>query len=391
MTIEIRLGQAPQEKLAFALSPLQEASCALEALVHPRRHPLQLGWVLRTRETLPGDLWKEIRTLSFAYRDWLLGFFSPTAADTVPDFRDELAGLARMPRDAFVAECARAFTPWEAERDPTPAEVRDDPRVQAMLLAHAAARDRLFVEPCRQLVEDPEALRSRMVRMLGAFWQGCFEREWQRLRPRLIEDVERRAPLLRQSDVFTFFRAIAPDCDIVRRRHALVFRRLPEMAVVDLADHAALLLIPSFFTRVATRVECDPPWQPSIVYAAGVPGQDPSPLPPDGLQRVLKAVAHDTRMQILRLCDEEPRSTQELANALRLSEAAVSRHIKILEGAALLSRSRRSYYVLYRTARDPIRSIAPAMFAFLDERPAEGDSGRRSASDDVVKKEGAGT
>lgn len=365
MTIEIRFGAYPEDAVALTLSPLSETVCALEAIVNPRAHPLQLSWILDVRKHLPDSLHAEIRNLGFAYRDWQLGFFTPRLRNTIPTFEEELADLERLPLRTFVEECARAFTPWEAERDPTYEEVMKEPRVESMLLSHADVLDSRYVEVCRQLIHDPEGLRRRLLGLLEAFWTWRFSREWEQMQPELAADIERRARQLRHTDVFTLLRDLAPDATVIRHKKTVVFRRLPEDVVVDLTQGQHLLLVPSRFTRIKTRVECDPPWQPCLIYALeGVRLQHP-PLPPERLQRALFALAHEVRLQILKLCKDGPKSTQELARALSLSEAAVSRHLKLLSEAELVEGRRESYYVMYRTHPEAVERVGGSLVSFL--------------------------
>ncbi|QIA27566.1 metalloregulator ArsR/SmtB family transcription factor [Thermaerobacter sp. PB12/4term] len=365
MTIEIQLRANAEKAVTFNLSPLLEAVCALEAVVNPRAHPLQLHWVLETRKRLPPSLLAEIRKLGFAYRDWQLGFFTPRPREGVPEFHEELADIERLPMETFVEECARAFTPWEAERDPTWDEVMRDGATQAMLLEHARRLDPRYVQACEELIRSPDRLRRRLVALLDQFWECAFKGEWAHIRPALLADAERRSRRLGESDVWTVLHEVAPDARVVRDRHLLIFHRLPEDVVVDVTPSRPLLLVPSLFTRVKTRVECDPPWQPCLVYAFEGPLLRPPAQPPVALQRMLFALAHEARLQILKLCQEGPKSTQELARALSLSEAAISRHVKILHDAGLVKARRDGYYVLYASRKDAVESVSRHLRSFL--------------------------
>lgn len=50
----------------------------------------------------------------------------------------------------------------------------------------------------------------------------------------------------------------------------------------------------------------------------------------------LKALAHPVRIRILRLCYQQPRTNQELAQLLNLAPGSVLRHVKTLLDAGLL-------------------------------------------------------
>ena len=65
---------------------------------------------------------------------------------------------------------------------------------------------------------------------------------------------------------------------------------------------------------------------------------------------VLRALADDTRLRALRLIAERPRSTQELAPLVGVTEAALSKQLRALADAGPLECQRDGYYVLYRLA-----------------------------------------
>ena len=71
---------------------------------------------------------------------------------------------------------------------------------------------------------------------------------------------------------------------------------------------------------------------------------------------------------------EEPRSTKELAQLLSLSDSAVSRHLKILEAAGIVSGRRDGYFVLYRLEADRLDVLGRALRSTLGLlAPASGD------------------
>lgn len=358
--IRIDLGPDPAPKLRFTYSPLSETSLALQSLVNPKRHPTQFRWILATKELLAPELWREIRTLSFAFREWVLGYFSPMPQGQLPTFEAELERLAHLPTELFASETARAFVPddW-----PEPFINVQDPVMQASLLQWAKELSPLYEEPAQLLCTDPEAMRHRLLAMLERFWTARFAERWREIEPTLIDEIEERGNLFRTTDLFTAFQQIMRDCRVSRREGALLFPRGYNQTV-DLAEHKTLLLVPSAFTWANTYVECDPPWAPSLVYPMAY--TDPrTTLPPDRLLQVVEALAGETRLQILAHCSQTGRSTRELAQILGITEGAVSKHLRQLEAAGLVKARRQSYYVLYRTVPGQIRAVSPALLRYL--------------------------
>jgi DNA-binding transcriptional ArsR family regulator len=68
----------------------------------------------------------------------------------------------------------------------------------------------------------------------------------------------------------------------------------------------------------------------------------------------------------------QPRSTQELAPLLGIGEAGLSRHLRLLARAGLVTTRRHGYYVLYALDREAIAALPAALLDFVDgeEAPA---------------------
>src|SRR5262249_48378796 len=69
---------------------------------------------------------------------------------------------------------------------------------------------------------------------------------------------------------------------------------------------------------------------------------------PPQLVQLLKALADPTRLRILELVAKQPRSTQELAPLVGLTDAGASKQLRPLAAAGLLETEGEGYYVLCR-------------------------------------------
>jgi DNA-binding transcriptional ArsR family regulator len=78
-------------------------------------------------------------------------------------------------------------------------------------------------------------------------------------------------------------------------------------------------------------------------------------MTPDQLSNVFGALADPTRRAILARLIEGDRTVAELAAPFSVSQPAISRHLKVLEGAGLISRSRRSTARLSHLEAAPLR------------------------------------
>ena len=93
-------------------------------------------------------------------------------------------------------------------------------------------------------------------------------------------------------------------------------------------------------------------------------------MTPDQLSSVFGALADPTRAILARLAAGEA-SVAELAAPFSMSQPAISRHLKVLESAGLISRSRRATARLSHLEPEPLRDATTWLAryqAFWDER-----------------------
>ena len=82
-------------------------------------------------------------------------------------------------------------------------------------------------------------------------------------------------------------------------------------------------------------------------------------MQPDPLSTVFGALADPTRRAILaRLADGGDLTVGELARPFAMSQPAISRHLKVLEGAGLISRRRRQTARLSHLEGEGLRQAA---------------------------------
>ena len=81
-------------------------------------------------------------------------------------------------------------------------------------------------------------------------------------------------------------------------------------------------------------------------------------MPADQLSTTLSALADPTRRGILARLATGEATVKELAEPHDMSLAAVSKHLKVLEGAGLISRGRDAQYRPCKLEAGPLRDVA---------------------------------
>ena len=363
MSIVFTLPESAAEQVAFCYSPLLESVLSLHVLVEPKHHPVQHEWV-RSMRRLPPRLKREIEVFAFAFRAYFPEFLFPAATGEMPDLASELRRLRDVPDDVvrmeFAIPLAGRQVGGEIPRDPS---ALDAPEARRMLADRAAVV--ADAELATAMANDPRAVLERFVAMLETYWQEAFEAEWVRIEPELAASVSEAGRLIRARGVFGLLSGLGPDirCDREARRFWL---DRPHDHEVEIGAEQQLVLAPSVYVWPHVRVNCDAPWPLGLVFPASSILREARPrIPPAQLTAVLRALGDDTRLRALRLIAERPRSTQELAPLVGVTEAALSKHLRALADAGLLERHRDGYYVLYRLIPQRVAAVGASLEEFL--------------------------
>ena len=362
MAIRFRIPASAVERMAHAYSPLLEAVLSLHVLVEPKHHPLQHPWVRRMR-SLPPALKRDIAAFSFAYRKGVPDLVSPSPDQQLPSFEEELQALRAVDVDTVALEFTRPLFDTEGSRDTSFLEregVRRHLEASAELLAADVGRIRL-------VWEDPERLRDEFADLVERYWEAGFGEEWARLEPQLADAVSNAGRRIAADGLYSFLRGVSLQLRVDEGREEFGID-LPHHHTVEVTEQRRLLLVASAYVWPHVHVNCDEPWPLSVVYAAPfVADESRPPLPSGELVGVLKALGDRTRLRALKLIGERPRSTQELAPLVGISEAGLSKHLRQLAAAGLVETKREGYYVLYSLVPERIDALSDGVRGFMAE------------------------
>lgn len=366
-------SSGPLGNVGFAYSPALEATLSLRVVLDPKRYPMHLPWARRTRDLSP-ELRREIEALSFVYRDVIPGIFEVGLSGDFATFEDELHGIATCDHDQVVYELTCSFGGWACGDPAEDPDVVHDPEFQRQVLANAGQADPSAVAILEEAFTDPAPVRERIAAMLERYWKEAFHEEWDRIRPRLESEVGDMARTLMGAGMDGFVEHFLPEWSWNPDLSALQLER-PYERDVDVAARDGLAFVPVVYDFRVT-VEADAPWNLSVFLPLRSMRQPEVPQASDHeVATGLRALGDETRLQILRLLGDAPRSTKELATLLSLSESAVSRHLKTLASAEVVDSERDGYYVLYQLKPDRIGAIGGALRRTLGMAPTLSGTG----------------
>jgi DNA-binding transcriptional ArsR family regulator len=346
--------------VSFAYSPAFEAALSLHVVAGPKHHPLQHGWVRHVRR-LPTDLRRRIDAFNFAWRTDVPDFLLPSPEGDYDSFEAELVRMRELEPLLVGFEFLRPM--WDHAGDRDPAKLAD-PAVRAHVETRA---ERLGGDPALAalLFDDPAELLERFLGVLADYWEAAFAAEWERVEPQLADAVVESGRQIAAGGVYAMLPRLARRLRVDPAREEFGLD-LPHHHWVEVTERNKLTLVPSLYVWPHVRVNCDEPFPLTLVYPAPSMLQRARPTIPDAeLLRLLRALGDDTRLRALRLIAEAPRSTQELAPLVGLSEAGLSKHLRLLADAGVLATRRDGYYVLYSFVPERVGPLADALLDYL--------------------------
>jgi DNA-binding transcriptional ArsR family regulator len=349
--IRFHLPDEALERFRFTYAALQEAVFSLHVLVEAQHHPLHHGWVREMRE-LPADLRRELSACAFAFGTTLPDPLARFPNGATVSFEDGLADLRRVPKEVASSALEPLLT---AGADGSTEEAA------AMRQAHA----------------DPSGFVERLCALLDRYWHTAFAKEWERLEPQLAASVVEARELLAAGGFDAFVATLEPRVHLRRRRGSVVLEiscvpqwgAPPEMDDIDVEASGSFTFVPSAFSWPHAWAGIEPTWPLGITYATSeLRRQARRRVPPADLVRLLRACGDDVRLRVLRWIAERPRTTQELAPLVGISEPALSRHLRRLAETGVLESRRDGKYVLYHLRDDRLKGLSESLLRYLRAR-----------------------
>lgn len=305
-------------------------------------------WVVSTRALLPAELAERIHVLAgvlrYASALWgrlaALPLDDPARRDFAP-FVQHLRGIdAGEFRELALVSVGQRLLRWDLEPDAarrTPEALgRSRRRLVGYLDALKAARrvrrpGSIEVEPDSGVLAgyllDGDALKKQLVATLEMLWTGFCRERFEADLPRLEASV---AGQRRQSH----------PADFAELLMAVTGRAVPEVMTRQMDGVECIEFVPNL--HIGPYLVFSPA-PPRMLVAYNALARAPFPEPPferypvaHRLLPVLDALADETRLSVLELLRAREMYAQEIAQAVGLSQSAISRHLRQLEEAGLV-------------------------------------------------------
>ena len=85
-------------------------------------------------------------------------------------------------------------------------------------------------------------------------------------------------------------------------------------------------------------------------------------------QQVYAAIADPTRRHIISMLAEQPTAVHDLADRFEISRPAVSKHLRILKDASLVTEIKQGRQRIYTTNPEPLKEVQDWIRSFWGDR-----------------------
>lgn len=336
--------------IEFIYSPYFEMLCSLHVITKPEHHLSRLNWYRDIKERMDEDLYEEIMYLGNNYYEWLtaMDFKNIVYRANDLDVIDSLDCIAEMDIVEFVYIILRqSLSREEVERCIKKASYKGD----FSKISEVQAR----------IFNNPEGFKRRFIACLKKYYYLHFERELRFIEPLLIRKLKKEAALCEDIGLKEYAPKIHTRIEATDK--AFLFHKYTLFTVPYSSINKVYITISSF---IDPHLLIDIEEGKSIQFTIRVNLEKSAEEVPLDLFITMKSLGDETRLKILRCIYKKINSTQAIAKDLAMTEAGVSKHLKLMYEAGILRKKREGNYIHYIIERELIDRIPMDMYQYLD-------------------------
>jgi DNA-binding transcriptional ArsR family regulator len=366
MSFSLHLSNFSSEQIAFGYSAAHETLVALHVYFDCKHHPLHIPWVINARKKISPGLKEEIEAFSLFYKRPIVTFWDLQEDSAIHSFEFDLNRLVDKPIQDYYERIIESIL----NRQISSGNYASNQKLQQEFIDKTLERYPQSKEMVVNLLENPTESRQRFVNLLESFWNTCLKDEWPKMEELFLKDISYRGMKLLKEGPLSLLASLSQEIVIHPNEKRAVIRRISK-ADIYFDEKDMLFLAPSYFAWPHLFVNRNKPV--GINYSImEVQHEARKPMPPESLLKFFRAMSDLTRLQMIQYLARKPRSTRELAGLIGVTEGAISKHLKQLQDAGLITSKRESYYVFYQLIEKPFTDFSLGLLQFIKQDHGEG-------------------
>jgi len=302
-------------------SPLFEMFAAMHVICNPEHHTGRLGWWERVKRLVDAELIDEIRALSDCTDEWMI----PADFVSVDPWSDA--------RDMDIEEALRTLDSFN---------IRHWKKIFELNGSDVTLSQ-----------------KKRIIEVSREFYEKYFRQEIIVIEPLMTAALKR---VLKEWEK----EGIAKASENIHERlkfgeSEVVFYKNKEYRYAY-SDIDKIYLTGSTFLSPHLIMGYNDKTLLTVKYFGNKSAQS---APPKDLVSLYNGLADGTRLRILKSLKHMPDSTQHLAKKLGISEAAVSKQLKVLSAGGLVNKTRKGNYMIYSVDETALDFLTYRIYEYL--------------------------
>lgn len=310
--------------IEFSYSPLFEMLCSMHVVLNPEHHLERLSWAEDLRDKLN---------------------------DT---FYDDLVHFGRITSDfCAIMDLCNIYEECDDFNVMTALDFIDDICIEAF--------SEVFNKyDSLKEMDFNEALRKNMVRLFREYYLVYFQYELRFIEPLLIRCLKKDYDLCNKKGILNYVNELHTRIEVTDE--AFLFHKFTLFTVPFDTLKRIIIRISSFIRpHLLMDYGCE-----MVQFTTTAHLEKKVEKVPVDLLKLMKALSDETRLKIVRKLHKNKHSTQSLSLDLNLTEACISKHLKMLYDAELLYKVRYGNYIYYYLNTFFIDRIPLGIYEYMD-------------------------
>lgn len=306
--------------IEFIYSPLFELLCSLHVLLNPEHHLERITWAQEMKAKLPQKLYDDLTMFGKRTSGWMAVMDLCNIYEECDDFN--IISALDFTSDLKIEDFNNIFAKYNVVFNDTS--------------------------------------RDNLIRALKEYYFNYFEKELRYIEPLLVRQLKKASEKCRNEGVLNYVNDIHGRIEITNE--AFLFHKYTLFTVPFSSLKTIIIRISSFITPHLLMDE----GKGMVLFTETAHLDKEIDKVPIDLLRVIKALSDETRMRIIKNLYRKKCSTQSLALELKLTEACISKHLKLLYDAELLYKERAGNYIYYYLNTELIDRIPLEIYEYLN-------------------------
>lgn len=202
---------------------------------------------------------------------------------------------------------------------------------------------------------------DEIIEFLKDYYQNFFYKDLAFGEPLMIRFIKKEFERCQKVGLYNYINGLHPRIEVTETKVNFHKYKLFEIFKNDLETvivYADSFMMPHLLIGIEKNELC-------LISPAYITEPNRQHMPEDTLQ-IFKGLGDKTRLNILKYLYKQPMTTQGLANQLRLTDACISKHLKVLYKGGIVFKERDGNYIQYHMNQIVIDSLVMYLYELFE-------------------------